>query len=235
MRTNDKGQKVLVFSARLFPACPLDLQREYLWDGNTLQPLSTTAQVYPYADTLSYCGFLVEHAANVWGREVAIQLIDSLLPLWPPKLDADGKPYPPDAPDEWRFRKAVYLAELGEFEAAHSALEDLLSSPSISSSRWLVAAQGFRQTYRTADDLYRACLTTTFCRAADVLSNLLEQQETRQVADILSLMNRIGVVRRSTGYFDFDGGRKQRVVVCPATSSGRKIGGMGFVPHRQPF
>ncbi|PWH20155.1 MAG: hypothetical protein DDG59_00975 [Anaerolineae bacterium] len=210
VQTDVDGRKMLSFSTRLFPTCPLDLQRDYVWDGSAFQPFTTTVKVYPYADTLSYCGFLVEHAANVWGREVAIQLIDALLPIWPPKANPEGKPYPPDAKDEWRFRKAVYLAELGEFEAAQGALEELIHAPAITSSRWLSAAQTFLDIYRTPEDLYRACLTTVYCRADQVLSNQLQNQQTQQVADILSFMNRIGVIRRSTGYFDFDGdGRKE--------------------------
>lgn len=235
VNTKDNGQKVLAFSARLFPTCPLDLQREYTWDGNTFQPLTTTVQLYPYADTLSYCGFLVEHATNVWGREVALQLMDTLLPLWPPKLDPSGKPYPPDAKDEWRFRRAVYLAELGEFDAAHAALEDLLSNPSITSSRWLAAAQAFRQAYRSPDDLYRACLTTTFCRAGEVLANLLEHQKTRQVSDLLSFMNRIGVIRRASGYFDLDGDGSKELWFALQHRAGEKLEVWALFPTANRF
>lgn len=199
------GKKMLAFTTRVFPTCPLDLQRNYLWDNEAFIPLETIVTVYPYADTLNYCGFLVEHATNVWSREVAIQLIDALLPVWPPATDPNGKPYPPDAKDEWRFRKAVYLAEMGNFEAAHAALEDLITNPSISSSRWLTPAQVFRDALRSPDDLYRACVTTAVCHAGKVLATLIEQLQTQQVNDILTYLNRIGVSRRSTGYFDFDG------------------------------
>ncbi|MCS7247347.1 MAG: hypothetical protein NZ840_03800 [Anaerolineales bacterium] len=202
---SDEGGKRLSFSTRLFPACPLDLERDYIWERGAFLPLATRARVYPYEDTLSYCGWLVEHAASVWDRAVAVQLIDALLPLWPPAADPEGKPYPPDAKDEWRFRKAVYLAEMGDFAAAHATLEDLLSNPSTPSSRWLEVARRFRQTYQTPDDLYRACITTTFCRADSVLASIIEHQDTQRAEELLGYLDRISVIRRSTGYFDFDG------------------------------
>lgn len=231
VRSGSNGRKMLSFSSRLFPACPLDLQRDYEWDGSSFVPYTTTVKVYPYADTLNYCGFLVEHAANVWGREVAVQLIDALLPLWPPKTDPEGKPYPPDAKDEWRLRKAVYLAELGDFEAAQAALEELIRAPVITSSRWLSAAQTFRDLYRAPDDLYRACLSTTFCRAGDVLSRELERQQTQQVSELLSFMNRMGVIRRSTGYFDFDGDGSKEFWFALQHRAGEKLEVWALFPH----
>ncbi|MCX8062898.1 MAG: hypothetical protein N3D16_09990 [Anaerolineales bacterium] len=233
--TNEDGKKVLSFTTRIFPTCPLDLQRDYEWNGLALVPLSTNIKVFPYGETLSYCGLLVEHASNVWDREVAIELIDALLPFWPPATDTEGKPYPPDAKDEWRFRKAVYFAELGNFAAAKKTLEDLLQNPSIASSHWLEAAQNFLQTYRSADDLYRACVTTTYCRAGVVLANLLEQQETQQVNDLLTYLNRIGVVRRSTGYFDFDGDGSKEFWFVVQHRSGEKLEVWALFPSNNRF
>ncbi|GAB4482593.1 MAG: hypothetical protein Kow0088_25560 [Anaerolineales bacterium] len=235
VRTETDGTRRLTFSSRLFPTCPLDLHRDYGWDGSAFLPVSTSVQVYPYTETLNYCAFLVEHAANVWGREVAIQLIDDLLPMWPPSTDPDGKPYPPDARDEWRFRKAVYLAELGEFEAARAALEDLMNAPSITSSRWLTPARIFLDNYRSPDDLYRACLTTTYCNAGNVLSNLLEQQTSGQVTDLLTFMNRIGVIRRSTGYFDFDGDGSKEFWFAVQHRAGEKLEVWALFPNGDRF
>ena len=235
VRAESNGKKMLSFSTRLFPTCPLDLQRDYGWGASSFLPYTTTVKVYPYADTLNYCGFLVEHAANVWGREVAVQLIDALLPVWPPKTDPQGKPYPPDAKDEWRFRKAVYLAELGDFETAHAALEELIRAPAITSSRWMSAAQTFRDLYRSPGDLYRACLSTIFCRAGDVLSRQLENQQTQQVSELLSFMNRIGVVRRSTGYFDFDGDGRKEFWFALQHRAGEKLEVWALFPHGDRF
>ncbi len=235
VRTESDGGKLLSFSTRLFPTCPLELQRDYGWDGSVFLPYTTTVKVYPYADTLNYCGFLVEHAANVWGREVAIQLMDALLPVWPPETDPEGKAYPPDAKDEWRFRKAVYLAELGDFTAAQATLEELLQTPAISSSRWLGPAQIFRDLYRSPDDLYRACLSTTFCQAGAVLAGQLETHQTQQVSEILSFMDRIGVVRRSTGYFDFDGDGSKEFWFALQHRVGEKLEVWALFPHGERF
>lgn len=235
VRTDEIGRKRLIFSTRLFPTCPLELQRDYGWDNEAFLPITTTIKLYPYADTLSYCGYLVEHATNVWGNEVVLQLIDALLPVWPPAADPDGKPYPPDARDEWRLRKSVYLAEMGNFDAAHAALEDLLNHPSLISSRWLVAAQTFRQTYRSPDDLYRACVTTTFCHARIVLAHLLEQLETQKVSDIFNYLNRIGVIRRSTGYFDLDGDRSKEFWFTVQYRAGEKLEVWALFPRGNRF
>lgn len=223
--------KELVFKTRIFPTCPAEIQRSYRWDGKAFQPLQTNVTLFPYHSTVAYCAFLMEHARNAWGPSAAIQVIQSLLPYWPPALDLNGKPYPPDAKDELRYRLGVYQAEIGEYQAARDTLQDLLIHPSAAASRWLLPAKTFLDLYKTPTDVYRACTSSTDCHPGDVLQQLIESFNSQQVNDLLPYFQKIGLILRSTGYFDFDGNGSKEFWFTVQHRAGEKIEFWALIPY----
>lgn len=196
----------LVFSAELFPACPLKLERRFVWDGDWLQPLETTYQLAPVAQTLSYCRYMVEHAASLWGPATAADLAETLLPDWPPASDENGKPFPADERDRWRFRLGVYRAAAGQSEEARQTMQEIVQSPSTASSEWVEKAQVFLEAYTSSTDgFYRACLQADFCQPAWALQQLAASLQLETHAALLQALWDAGVRQRASGYFDFDG------------------------------
>ncbi|MGB9590984.1 MAG: hypothetical protein ACPL1K_00510, partial [Candidatus Kryptoniota bacterium] len=225
------SSKELVFKTRIFPTCPAEISRSYSWDGKAFQPLQTNVTLFPYNSTVAYCAFLIEHARNAWGPSVAIQVIQSLLPYWPPALDLNGKPYPPDAKDELRYRLAVYQAEIGEIQSARETLQDLLIHPSTATSRWLIPAKTFLDLYKTPTDVYLACTSSSACHPSYVLQQLIESLDNPQVKDLLPYLQKIGVILRSTGYFDFDGNGSKEFWFTVQHRTGEKIEFWALIPY----
>lgn len=200
------GAPELVFSADLFPACPLHLERRFSWDGDWLQPLGNTYSLTPIAQTLSYCRYVIDHAASLWGPETAAGLAETLLPDWPPASDENGKPFPADERDRWRFRLGIYLAAAGQFDESRLVFQELIQSPSIISSAWPAKAQAFLTAMDSAPDgIYRACLQADFCQPAWALQQLIANLEVGSHTALLQALWDAGVRQRASGYFDFDG------------------------------
>ncbi len=196
----------LVFSADLFPACPLKLERRFVWDGEWLQPLGVTYQLTPITQTLSYCRYVIDHAASLWGAETAADLAAVLLPDWPPASDENGKPFPADERDRWRFRLGVYRAAAGQTEEARRVLQDLIQTPYAANSSWVGKAQVFLETYNSsAGGFYRACLQADFCQPAWALQQLAASLDASSNTRLLQGLWDAGVRQRAAGYFDFDG------------------------------
>ena len=94
----------LQFIDVIFPACPVTVSHSYNWNGLEFTFINDTYQISPDPDLLSYCEYVVNHSINVWGLEPTIQLMETLLPIWPPETTTTGKDYPEDGLDEWRYR-----------------------------------------------------------------------------------------------------------------------------------
>jgi hypothetical protein len=84
------------------------LRRVYRWNGEYFAFTNQLATIAPNPNRLADCETIIDFASTVWGPGVAIPLMQTLLPDWPPAQDTDGKPYPPDARDEWLYRLGVY-------------------------------------------------------------------------------------------------------------------------------
>ncbi len=76
--------------------------------------------------------------------------MEPLLPGWPPAADEEGKPYPPDAKDEWRFRLGVYSALSGNFDRATEYLRGIIEDPVNPGSSWIQPAQKFLDVYQNS-------------------------------------------------------------------------------------
>jgi hypothetical protein len=231
--SNGQGGFDLTAKDTLFPACPLELSRIYRWDGEWFQPLATTFQVQPNPDTLSFCRFLVDHAASIWGPEAAIQIMQPILPIWPPAVREDGKPFPPDARDEWRFRLGVYQALVGERDEAVSTLNELIASPTTPNSSWTILAGNFLNAYKTDSDIYRACVQTELCDAGRAMTHLTDSLGRGDYPSIRSILEGAGIVVRASGYFDFDGDGTTETWISVRHRPGEKLELWILVPYTQ--
>jgi hypothetical protein len=229
--TTEQGDIDLQARDTLSPACPLDLKRTYHWDGSWFQPLTTDYQVRPGADTLSFCQSLADHAASVWGPEAGIQVMQTILPDWPPAETVDGKPFPKDGRDEWRYRIGIYHALLGERDAAVKALQEVIDSPSTTDSSWIAPARSFLNNYPSAQDVYRACVKSDLCDAGRALAYVVGTMGRGDFDQALTLLGQAGVSLRASGYFDFDGDKTSEVWFTVRHRPGEKLELWLLVPY----
>jgi hypothetical protein len=197
-------QGLIQSTATIYPACAVHVSRTYAWDGNQLVPGEVKTQVETNPTQLGYCEGVIDHIASQWSPDIAIPLMETLQPDWPPLTDPDGKSYPADAQDGWRYRLGVYHALSGHFELAQQTLTDLISSPTATDSSWIVEAQNFLQAYTSPEDLYKACLPAKFCDPRQALQQSLNVGGYREISTALDALIRGGVIVRSSGNFDFD-------------------------------
>lgn len=76
-----------------------------------------------------------------------------------------------DTQDELRYRLGLYQALAGNSSETVSTLNDLITSPTVITSTWVAPAQKFLDTYKTPNDLYRACAQAPLCERASPSSN----------------------------------------------------------------
>lgn len=156
----DGGQNSLVFESTVYPLCPVTIRREYIWDGDIFTFEKQEYSLDPQLEILNVCELVIEHAEKFWGPQAVIQIIEELLPVWPPEKDIDGKVYPLDAADELRFKQGINYALLRESKKAKDILAGIISNPSTPNSGWITPAQEFLDIYKLPDDIYRACVNT---------------------------------------------------------------------------
>lgn len=197
----------LVFRSAFFPACPVQLERRYRWNGQYFAFVEQSLALQQEGPPTGFCDLAAEHAARFWGAPAASQLMQALLPGWPPARDIQGAAYPQDALDEWRYRLGLQLALSGEFEAAREILQAVLLHPAAPRSRWLAPVQSFLELYRRPEDVYRACLLATACEPAEALRFLASRLPAGQ--DGFTLLRQQGVSALASGYFDFQGDQRQ--------------------------
>ncbi len=202
--TTKADEPQLQFEATVYPPCPLTIRHTYQWSGQWFERIQASYQVTPVSSLLEFCELLVDQAATVWGPSAAIQIMEALLPEWPPQTTS-GKTYPPDEGDQWRYRLGVYHALMGDLTSADSYFQEVIRSPAIPWSPWVEAARRFARDYTTPGGLYRACVEATFCNPRLALKNWVASLPPEQVPDALYYLAEGGVAIRSTAPFDFDG------------------------------
>lgn len=203
--SNEQAGSDLQLDLNLFDACPVNLTQNFHWDGTYFTEAPTKFEIEPSLAALSLCRYLVDHAINVWGPQGAIQIMEKLLPNWPPAQDEQGKPFPADARDEWRYRLGIYHALVGNFDQASAYLTELVSKPSTANSAWVEPAAKFLELYKQPLDLYRACLQSQLCDPNKAIEQLINQGKIPADQDPLVYLAEHGLTLRSSGYFDFDG------------------------------
>ena len=194
----------LQFITTLFPTCPLTIRHFYKWNGTAFKFLGASYEVNPDPNLLDFCGLVINHAIQTWGPEPTIHLMETLLPLWPPKETTEGKPYPQDALDEWRFRLGIYNALVGHMIQAREYLQEITINPAIPGSQWIQPAEDFLKAYQSQRDIYRACLQTDFCDPRYALQAVVATFSLDDYSAAPEIFKNTGVLIRSSGFFDFD-------------------------------
>ena len=228
---NDQGYYDLAYSETVFPACPVEITRTYRWNDEWLELRDSSFQARPNPGTLSYCRYLIDHAARNWGANTIVQLMETLLPKWPPSVDEQGEPFPRDAKDEWRYRLGIAHALAGDQAEAVRTLEDLVAKPA-ANSQWTIPAQKFLDTYKSPDDLYRACVESDLCDPRQALSYLIESLPLDDYPNALSKLWQAGVSQRASGYFDFDGDDTKESWFTVRHRAGEKLEFWILIPYR---
>jgi hypothetical protein len=205
IQSDQDGNKFLAFQSSVFVACPITIQRRYKWDGTYLSLTNTTYQAEPNPATLNYCPTMVDHAAQAWGPEPALKLVQTTLDSWPPSEDLQGKPYPMDARDEWRYRMGIYQALNGDAHGAIGTMQAILNSPTLPDSRWLEPAQNFLNAFHGPADIYRACVLAQFCDPGQAIEQIINGLAANQFDQAVDLLWKSGVTLRASGYYDFYG------------------------------
>ncbi len=208
------GEGVLQFEDVIFAACPVTLNHAYGWNGKVLSFLQATYHIEPDLDLLSYCEVVINHALNVWGLEPTIQLMETLLPNWPPESTTTGGDYPQDALDEWRFRLSLYHGLLGNWAESTDYAATIVSNPASPDSRWITPAAEFLEIYQEQRDIYQACLPYPHCDPGLAFKSLAATITPQEYPDLINILENSGVTVSSSGYFDFDNdGESERWVL----------------------
>ena len=205
IRANELGENDLVLELQLFPACPVTIRRAYRWNETYFNLVDAQYTVEPSKGDESLCRFVVEQSATLWGTQATIKIMEALLPIWPPSVDENGKPFPADAKDEWRYRLGVYHALAGNPDQAKTYLNDLIDKPTIPDSSWVEPAKQFLEIYQQPQDLYKACLTSQYCDPNQAIDNLVNKLGIPNDQDPIKYLDDNGLSLRASGYFDFDG------------------------------
>lgn len=192
----------LAFQSQLFPTCPLNLSLLFRWNGAYFELINDRYIIAEKPANLASCQLLAEHAARFWGAKAAVNVMEPLLPGWPPALDLNGKPYPADAHDEWRFRLGVYAALLGDAGKAVGWMQENIDTPSLPLSSWIAPSKDFLQVYKNGQELYRACVSVDFCDANAALKSLVAGMHGSK--DIMEELWNLGMQSHASGYFDFE-------------------------------
>lgn len=199
------GKNYLAFQTSVFPLCKVNINIQYRWNGATFTRTDSKYKVTSSVESLPFCHYIVDHAANIWGPAAAIQIMEILLPSWPPPTMDDGKASPLDALDEWHFRLGIYHALIGDSDVAHQYLVKAATAPSLAASRWITPAKDFLTVYQQDQDIYRACIKIENCNASLALHRLLDRLSINDYQSIIEYLWKSGVTLRANGYFDFDG------------------------------
>lgn len=194
----------LQFRDTIFPACPITIQHLYAWNGSAFSFLQANYEITPDIALLGYCEQVIDFSVDAWGLDTTVQLMETLLPVWPPETKVDGDPYPDDALDEWRYRLGIYHALLGNQSEAIGYASAIIENPSSPTSRWVIPAQEFLDTYQTPEDIYRVCSNASFCDLKLAFEALVEIIPVEDYPEAPQILTDAGVTLLSSGYFDFD-------------------------------
>jgi tetratricopeptide (TPR) repeat protein len=130
--------------------------------------------------------------------------MEQLLPDWPPDYDQNGDPYPADAGDEWRYKLGVYNAQIGNYQGAVQYFQEVINTPTDPLSKWVQEASVFLANYKSAGDVYKACIRVDECNPSDALDFILNQAGRDSSQDAFEYLYQEDVPLRATGFFDFE-------------------------------
>ena len=203
--SNAAGGFDLQLRARVFPACPVDISRQYHWNGSQIELSDVEYFVRPDPALLAWCAVIVEHATNVWTAADTIAITEPLMPVWPPAVDAENRAYPDDELDAWRYRLGIQYALTGRAAEATQILQAIVDTPASAQSEWIEPAREFLVAYQSPEDLYRACQAAPGCNLRQATQELVHSSGLTDPSLALEYLRTHGVSTRAAGYFDFDG------------------------------
>ena len=187
-----------------YPPCPITIIHTYRWTDHRFERVAEVYDVQPVSSLLSYCELLVDQASSVWGLPATIQIMEQLMPLWPPQSAGD-KTYPADEYDRWRFRIGLYHSLDGNLGLAEDYFEEIIQSPVVPGSRWVTPANDYLQSSQNPRDLYKACLKIDFCKPRLALQNWISTKSSEKINNVYYSLINGGISVRFTDQFDFDG------------------------------
>jgi hypothetical protein len=201
--SNEQDYFDLAFEATAYPPCPVTINQVYHWSGEWFERLTETFQVQPVSQLIEYCELLVDQASSVWGIPAKIQIMESLLPYWPPQ-STSKKTYPLDALDQWLYRLGVYHALVGNAENARAYFDRIINTPVAPESRWITPARDFLKLFETPWGLYQACVASELCDNRIALKNWVATLTPEEAQNALFYLSARGVAIRYSNVFDFD-------------------------------
>jgi hypothetical protein len=201
---NNQDYFDLHFVSTGYPPCPVTITHSYHWTGQWLERISENYHLQPETSLLSYCELLVDQASSVWGLPATIQIMEQLLPDWPPKV-SQNKTYPADENDLWRFKLGVYHTLIGDFNQAENYLQGVIQSPVVPESRWVNPTREFLIESQTPGGLYKVCLQVEFCKPRIAFASLIASFSADSIENIYYVLAGEGIALRYTDRFDFQG------------------------------
>jgi hypothetical protein len=216
--TSAEGQNQLQMTNTLLPACPTYVNQQYTWDGSIFNVSPLQYDLIPLTGLEGYCEIVLDTASSSWGPAAAISVTLPLLDIWPPDEDMQGKPYPSDAYDELRYRLGVFYALDDQPSEAIRYMNDIINTPIIPDSSWVLPAQNFLLAYQQPIDLYTACQQAKFCNLRDALRTMVATSGLDDTSQVMPFLQNNGIVTRSSGLFDFDlDGQDERWMIIQPT------------------
>jgi hypothetical protein len=208
--SNNQGFYDLQLRSTVYPPCPVNITHTYQWTGRWLERVNETYQVQPVTQLLQYCELLVDQASNVWSLPAAIQIMETILPEWPPESTVE-KTYPLDAYDELRYRLGVYHALSGDIQNSKAYFEAIIQTPVVPVSRWVSPANEFLSELDIPAGIYRVCVNSDPCDNRIALQNWVSTISSQEAVNALNYLSSGGVSIRYTNIFDFeDDGQPER-------------------------
>jgi hypothetical protein len=198
----------LQLNAVVYPPCPVNITINYQWTGRWFERIAENYEVKPVSQLIEYCELIVEQASIVWSLQAAIQIMESLLPDWPPEITIE-KTYPLDTYDEWRYRLGIYYALKGDIRNSQSYFNGIIQSPIIPSSQWVSPARDFVEQLNTPRSIYEACVASDYCDNRIAFKNWVIALTQDQSLNVPFYLSTRGLIIRHHSEFDFDGDGSQ--------------------------
>lgn len=195
---------MLVFSGTIYPPCPTSVVRKYSWNGQWLDLTEEEYNIEPVPGLLEYCDLAVEQATSLWGLKATIQIMEKLLPMWPPKLSGT-KAYPADTKDIWRFRLGIAWTLTGDIQKASEYFTDIVNNPALPNSEWIRYAQDMLNNLTSPKTIYQACSRVPYCDRRLALQKWVSSMTPDEFSNAMYHLGNAGVAIRYTGMFDFEG------------------------------
>jgi hypothetical protein len=90
-RTGAGSAPLLRFTGSLFPLAPC-VCCAIIAGLASASRRGNPVRIQPIQSLLAFCEYSLDHAALFWGPAASAQMMEALLPAWPPEVDVKGLP-----------------------------------------------------------------------------------------------------------------------------------------------